>query len=43
MQKETLKPAPKKENTKLALKTQVLEILAVMLAFSNLHGRRACF
>jgi hypothetical protein len=36
MQNETLKTAPKKENVKLAVKTQVQEILAVMLAFSNL-------
>lgn len=36
MQKETLKTAPKKENTALAMKTQVQEILAVMLAFSSL-------
>jgi len=36
MQNENLKTAPKKENTKLALKTQIQEILAVMLAFSNL-------
>jgi hypothetical protein len=36
MQNETLKPAPKKENAKLAVKTQIQEILAVMLAFSNL-------
>ncbi len=36
MQKETLKTAPKKENTRLSVRTQVQEILAVMLAFSNL-------
>ena len=36
MQKENLKTAPKKENVKLSVKTQVQEILAVMLAFSNL-------
>ena len=36
MQKETLKVAPKKENTKLSVKIQVQEILAVILAFSNL-------
>src|SRR5580698_7298358 len=36
MQKESLKTAPKKENTALSVKTQVQEILAVMLAFSNL-------
>ena len=34
--KTELKAAPKKENVKLALRTQVQEILAVMLAFSNL-------
>ena len=36
MKQETLKTAPKKENTRLSVKTQVQEILAVMLAFSNL-------
>ncbi len=39
MQKENLKAAPKKENVKLSVKTQVQEILAVMLAFSNLLTR----
>ena len=34
--KTELKAAPKKENVKVALRTQVQEILAVMLAFSNL-------
>ena len=36
MQKENLKTAPKKEDVRLSVKTQVQEILAVMLAFSNL-------
>src|ERR1700721_2141415 len=36
MQNENLKVAPKKENAKLSVKTQVQEILSVMLAFSNL-------
>jgi hypothetical protein len=39
MQKETLKTAPRKEDIKLTLKTQVQEILAVMLAFSNLLNK----
>lgn len=36
---ETLKTAPKKETARPSAKTQVQEILAVMLAFSNLLAR----
>jgi hypothetical protein len=36
MKTETLKASPKKETAKLSLKAQVQEVLAVMLAFSNL-------
>ena len=35
MKNETLKAAPKKETTRLSVKVQVQEILAIMLAFSN--------
>lgn len=36
MQNEAIKTAPRKENAKVALRTQIQEILAVMMAFSNL-------